>query len=247
MPEAKVIKGHESNEISGAYRCQKLVREWVDSPQYPSSLAIRRLHAELFKDSDQYSERGIVPFPTGTFRNTDVNIGGHPDNFVVKGMDVDYMMNIYTTELDQRMDEELNIYHDLNRIVHNAAWAYYAFERIHPFLDGNGRIGRLIISRILKKYGLRDLLFHDSSWKREGKSEHLESMEQTAHANSLDPVELYLLKALQRRYPSSEMPNGISKKVNRLILDKEEKLNQRRSKNADISNIWPPFKEYGLE
>lgn len=41
----------------------------------------------------------------------------------------------------------------------NAAIAHFTFEKIHPFLDGNGRVGRIISSLILKNagYGFRGL------------------------------------------------------------------------------------------
>lgn len=55
---------------------------------------------------------------------------------------------------------------DLERFIHDAyqgpaalpplvrvALVYAPFETIHPFLDGNGRIGRLLIAALMERWG----------------------------------------------------------------------------------------------
>lgn len=54
------------------------------------------------------------------------------------------------SDLEKLLNDETIFAHPLIRI----AIAHYQFETIHPFLDGNGRLGRLMISLYLASTGL---------------------------------------------------------------------------------------------
>jgi len=100
---------------------------------------IREMHAVLLSQG-----RGSEKAP-GEFRRTQNWIGGtRPGNahFVPTPPDeVERCM----AELEQFLNGENAPYSTLV----NAALAHVQFETIHPFLDGNGRIGRLLIAFIL--------------------------------------------------------------------------------------------------
>lgn len=45
---------------------------------------------------------------------------------------------------------------------------YVCFERIHPFLDGNGRVGRILLNAILHKYNYPPVVFFSDNWQSHG-------------------------------------------------------------------------------
>ena len=116
-----------------------------------SNRLIREMHARLLAQG-----RGAEKSP-GEFRRTQNWIGGtRPGNahFVPPPpQHVDACM----AALERFLHEEKTPYPALVR----AALAHVQFETIHPFLDGNGRIGRLLIAFILHHNGVltRPLLY----------------------------------------------------------------------------------------
>lgn len=111
---------------------------------YPISLRlIKELHAELLRRG-----RGATKMP-GEFRQSQNWIGGtRPGNAVyVPPPPQDLMDCLGALELFINRDDALSP-------LVKAALVHVQFESIHPFLDGNGRVGRLLIQMMLCNSGL---------------------------------------------------------------------------------------------
>lgn len=134
-------KYHNDIEVGNIYKCSKIEKEWLSDSEWPSSHYVKQLHFTLFDKIESYKKKGTSPIDPGIYRLDDVRLIGRPKNFYARGLDVGPLMTAYTQELDNIL---FNLPHTplghIEDIIHKAAWAYYVFERIHPFLDGNGRI-----------------------------------------------------------------------------------------------------------
>ncbi|MEK9159627.1 MAG: Fic family protein [Patescibacteria group bacterium] len=69
------------------------------------------------------------------------------------------------TEIIAKLSELLDWYNSVEGKLYPPELAfrfYYRFERIHPFVDGNGRIGRILMNSILKSHRYHPIILWNS-------------------------------------------------------------------------------------
>lgn len=103
----------------------------------------------LFHDKRPLSESLLLDWHRGVFSETKPDIAGRLRDYSVR-------VGMYRApdwqDVPQLMKKFLGWYRRQEKLpppVELAARAHYKFEKIHPFGDGNGRIGRLLIAYIL--------------------------------------------------------------------------------------------------
>lgn len=109
-----------------------------------SSRLIRETHKILLQ-----GVRGKHKLP-GEFRSSQNWIGGASVNDAIFIPPIHTTVNEYMGDLENFAHNSESFFPDLLKI----ALIHYQFETIHPFLDGNGRVGRLMITLYLVEKGI---------------------------------------------------------------------------------------------
>jgi Fic family protein len=86
---------------------------------------------------------------------------------------------------------------DIDPLVRMAA-AHYQFEAIHPFVDGNGRTGRVLNLLFLVQEGLLDLpILYLSRAILRSKADYYRLLREVTHAGAWEPWVLFMLQGVE--------------------------------------------------
>lgn len=130
-------------ETSNHFRCVDLVIEHAKLPL--SEKFIRELHAVLKSGT---SDSRLDWFAVGSYKKVPNEVGG------------------IETAAPERVGEQMrSLLAEYNRVpkkkLRDLLDFHVRFERIHPFQDGNGRVGRLILFKECLRYGIVPFIIED--------------------------------------------------------------------------------------
>jgi len=190
-----------------------------------SSRLLCKLHAILLS-----SVRGENKQP-GEFRRSQNWIGGtNPSNaeFVPP-------QHAYVGELMGDLENFIHNQHIQVPSLIRIAIAHYQFETIHPFLDGNGRIGRLLITLFLvDQQILTKPLLYLSTFFEKNKNTYYDKLTEVRTQNNMNLWIKYFLKGVTE---TSEKAVDTLSQVLALKAKCETKITQEFGRKANSANL----------
>ena len=192
-------------------------RELSKSRGLPLSLRLlRQIHKRLMR-----GVRGAHKSP-GNFRTSQNWIGGtRPGNAAFVPPPPDRLMPCLDS-LEKYMHEKNGI-PDLIRI----GLIHVQFETIHPFLDGNGRLGRLLIALLLEEWRILDspLLYISLYFKRH-RAEYYRLLSVVRETGDWEAWTTYFLEGVEttsiEASSAAKVLYGIIQRDRKLLLDSHE-------------------------
>ncbi|MBC6445311.1 MAG: Fic family protein [Alphaproteobacteria bacterium GM202ARS2] len=124
-------------------------------------------------------------------------------------------------------------------VLVRAAMAHAQFETIHPFLDGNGRVGRMLIALLLCKEGMLDKpLLYLSLYLKKHRARYYDLLQNTRDKGDWQAwVQFFLQGVLE----TAQQAVTTAVKINRLFDADQRKIAQETT--ASVLSVYRPFQE----
>jgi Fic family protein len=145
LREDKWPEGKSKEDIAETYGVSEAIDHIRATEEHISLELIKEIHRIVFKNSKSFA---------GEFRKkgTEVAVVNAQGSIVHRGAPAEYIAKLL---------KEVVAWYNSNRAQYPplvlAAVVHNQFEMIHPFQDGNGRVGRILLNNILLKNGFPPL------------------------------------------------------------------------------------------
>lgn len=191
-------------------------------PQLPlSKRLIREMHAELLR-----GVRGHERTP-GEFRRSQNWIGGTNPNdarFVPPPI---HLLEDALDDLEAYLHEDVPL-----PLLVRCALVHFQFETIHPFLDGNGRLGRLlIVFYLVERRVLDQPLLYLSSYFEQQRDFYIESLQAVREQGDIDGWLQFFLRGVAQQ---ANRAIGTTDALLRLREDFRDRLRNARVRGQAV-------------
>lgn len=214
-----ILANDDLTEVSNYIKALVHSQEQISSSKLIDSDLIRSAHRILLS-SGRGSEKG-----PGVFRERQAFI-------VTATGDIVFVPPIpaEVPRCMKELDEFINDKGSFLPVLVRAALAHLQFETIHPFSDGNGRVGRLLITLMLFEAGiLRDPILYISLYLKQNRSDYYQLLNQVRHTGDW---EMWLEFFLEGVRETAEGAIQISQDIQRMFEQDRRKIEEQGERRA---------------
>ena len=199
-PDPKAEKYNDIQEIINYRKAMRFASQWLDTKPITLNL-IKQMHGILL-DSVRGRDKARGSFRTGQ------NYIAKPGAPIVQAT---YIPPEPLVLMDHLSNFEKYIHYDEKDRLIQLAMIHAQFEIIHPFLDGNGRIGRILIPLFLyEKKVLHSPMFYISEYMEQNRDEYYARLLAVSEGKKWeDWIEFFLRAVIEQAKANSQKAKAI--------------------------------------